>query len=377
MESELEYTEHGWRKTLDNKRHHRTNYWDYKGTGIYHITLTVENRYPLFGELISPSPDEAKIVLNSFGKKIDRFARDIPKIHASKGIELKVLALQVMPDHIHLVLQVLQPMTRSVGQIVRSYKSACTSLFKREYLPLATTTGNYTGEIDNLAPPQVVVDFARIFTSRGSIWQYMPAGYHDRILCCRGQLNAMIQYVKANPHRLWLKRTNPDLFRIHQQTQIAGGSCSTLGNMFLAERPFRAVLQCSRKLTQAEIDTRKNECLEDAANGTVFITAAISEGEKQIARALREAGYPLIILLEKGFPKPDDPHYKFFKPSGVYFEACAAGNLLLVEPHPDLFELPEVVEQVTAKTGDIPHETLRYRFVALNTVATLLAPSHE
>jgi REP element-mobilizing transposase RayT len=373
--SELEYTEHGWRAAVDTTRHHRSHFWDYKGIGIYHITLTVENRYPLFGELVAPSPDEARIVLNTFGKKVDRYARDIPKVHAPKGIDLKVLALQVMPDHIHLVLQVLQPMTRSVGQIVRSYKSACTSLYKREYLPQATNAGNYTGENDNLAPPQVVVDFARIFTSRGSIWQFIPAGYHERILRCRGQLDAMIQYVKANPRRLALKRANPDLFRIHQQTQIAGVSCTTLGNMFLAEQAFRAVLQCSRKLSQAEIDTRKNECLDDAANGIVFISAAISEGEKQIARALREAGYPLIILLEKGFPKPDDPHYKFFKPSGVYFEACAVGKLLLVEPHPNLFEQPEVIAQTTAKTGDIPHDALRYRFVALNVIASLLAPS--
>ena len=222
-----------------------------------------------------------------------------------------------------------------------------------------------------------IVHFARIFASTVSIWENIPSHYHERILHHDGQLDAMIQYVKANPRRLFLKRANPDLFRIHQQTQIAGVSCTTLGNMFLAEHPFRAVLQCSRKLTQTDIDTRKNECLDDAANGTVFITAAISEGEKQIARALREAGYSLIILLEKGFPKPDDPHYKFFKPSGVYFEACAAGKLLLVEPHPNLFEQPEVIAQTTAKTGDIPHDALRYRFVALNVIASLLAPSHE
>ena len=371
----LEYTEHGWRNTLDTMRHHRSNLWDYKGIGIYHITLTVENHYPLFGELVGSSPEEAKITLNVFGRKVDRYARNIPKIQSPKGIDLKVLALQVMPDHVHLVLQVIHPMTRSVGQIVRSYKSACTSLYKREYLPQATNSGNYTGENDNLAPPKVVVDFARIFTSRGSIWQFIPAGYHERILQCRGQLDAMIKYIKANPRRLALKRANPDLFRIHQQTQIAGVACTTLGNIFLAERPLRSVLQCSRKLSQTEINTRKNECLADADNGTVFITAAISEGEKQIARALREAGYPLIILLEKGFPKPDDPHYKFFKPSGVYFESCAAGNLLLVEPHPDLFEQPEVVAQVTAKTGDIPHDSLRYRFVALNVIATGLSSS--
>ena len=83
------------------------------------------------------------------------------------------------------------------------------------------------------------------------------------------------------------------------------------------------MLQCSRKLTQAEIDAKREECLRAAANGTVYVSAAISEGEKQISRALREAGYEMIILLTEGFPAADSPHYKYFKPQGVYFQAAA------------------------------------------------------
>ena len=178
-----------------------------------------------------------------------------------------------------------------------------------------------------------------------------------------------ITYLHDNPRRLAIKRENPDLFRIHQQTPIGGVVCTTLGNIFLAEHPERAVLQCSRSLTQEQIEARKEECLREAANGTIYITAAISEGEKQIARALREKGYQLIVLLEKGFPESDSPHYKYYKPQGVYFEACAAGKLLLVAPAKELFERADIVVKVEAKVGQIPHETLRYRFVALNTIA--------
>ena len=32
-------------------RHHRENGWDYRGRAIYHFTLPVEGRYPLFGTL--------------------------------------------------------------------------------------------------------------------------------------------------------------------------------------------------------------------------------------------------------------------------------------------------------------------------------------
>lgn len=367
----LEYTEHGWRNTLDTKRHHREHHWDYKGRGIYHFTLTVQERFPLFGQLVYTNPDDASIQLNVFGKKVLDIIERTPLVYAKKGYFIKILASKIMPDHIHLVLQAVNPLPRPIGFVIRGIKSTCSAAYKRMYV----TGDNDVTEMHMVAEDDYNVHFARIFASINSIWETIPSRYHERILHAEGQLQHMIDYVHDNPRRLALKRANPSLFRIHQQTQIAGVTCTTLGNMFLAERPLRSVLQCSRKLSQTEINTRKNECLADADNGTVFITAAISDGEKQIARALREAGYPLIILLENGFPKPDDPHYKFFKPSGIYFEACASGNLLLVEPHPDLFEQPEVVAQVTAKTGDIPHDSLRYRFVALNVIATGLSSS--
>ena len=122
-------------------------------------------------------------------------------------------------------------------------------------------------------------------------------------------------------------------------------------------------------MTQAEIDAKKEVCLQEAANGTIFVSGAISEGEKQICRALREAGYQLIILLTEGFPEPDSPHYKFYKPTGVYFEACAAGNLLLVQPDKAVLEQEDIVARVTAKVGDIPHDSQRFRFVAMNVIA--------
>ena len=193
--------------------------------------------------------------------------------------------------------------------------------------------------------------------------------YHDSLLYGRGQLERMKRYIKENPRRLALKRANRELFRIRQDYTIGRFSCTVLGNIFLAGHPQRQVLQCSRSLTPEQIEERKRECLMQAANGAVFITAAISQGEKVIARSLREHGFPLIILLEQGFPKPESSHYRYFKPQGVYFEACAAGRLLLVEPHAEALERPEVARRVIAKTGNIPHTTQRYRFVAMNVIA--------
>ena len=141
-----------------------------------------------------------------------------------------------------------------------------------------------------------------------------------RTLAHKGQLDAMIRYIHDNPRRAILRQQNPDLFRIKQNYRLGRTPCVVLGNVFLADNPQRAVIKCSRKLTQEQIDAMREECLAEAANGTVYISGAISEGEKQICKALREAGYPLIILLTEGFPEPDSPHYKYYKPGGVYFE---------------------------------------------------------
>ena len=200
--------------------------------------------------------------------------------------------------------------------------------------------------------------------------------YHDSLLYGRGQLARMKSYIKDNPRRLALKRANRELFRIRQDYTVGGFPCTVLGNIFLAGHPQRQVLQCSRRLTPEQIEARRHECLMQAANGAVFITAAISQGEKVIARSLREHGFPLIILLEQGFPNPESSHYRYYKPQGVYFEACAAGRLLLVEPHAGALERPEIARRVTAKTGNIPHTTGRYRFVAMNVIAEEMCGDH-
>ena len=367
-----ELTDDGWRYKIDTNRHHREKHWDYRGRAIYHFTLVVAERFPLFGQLEAPTPQEAHIKLNDFGKQVWRILKGVPSFYLPKGYALKIIAAQIMPDHIHLVLQVLEPLPQSIGIVIRGFKAACTKTYKEMYMSGGENAiemhnnGSATG-IHN--SDRGFVHFARIFASTGSIWQPDAAYYHERILHSQGQLQRMIDYVHDNPRRAMLKRANPQLFKLHQRVQVAGFSCTTLGNQFLLDYPMKAMLQCSRRLTQTEIDQKREHCLTEAERGVVFVSAGISEGEKQICRAIREAGYPLVILLKDGFPKETDPHYKYFKPQGVYFEACAAGRLLLIEPSEELYESKDIEAQVYRKAGTIPHDTLRYRFLALNALA--------
>jgi len=367
MDNKAYMTPDGWRRATDYSRHQRENNWNYRGEGVYHITLTVAERYPLFGQLVGEKPEEAYVWLNDYGMKVLERLLDTPRLYGEKGYALKLLATQIMPDHIHFAIQVLSPIPQSIGQVVRGFKSACTAIYKREYMGSLKDERKVNGEGGD-----VPIQFSRIFTRIGTIWEQKPEHYHERILHTTSAISDMIYYIKDNPRRLALKRAHPEMFKIQIEIAHNGMSFRTMGNRFLLEYPIKEVLHCSRTLTKEEIEAKREECVEKAENGTVFVSAAISEGEKQICRALREAGYPLVVLLAEGFPKEDDEHYKYYKPSGIYYEACAKGQLLLIEPGEEMFEHPEVVAKTEVKVGNIPHEAKRWRFVAMNNIGEML-----
>ena len=400
----------GKRRPVDPMRHHRENGWDYKGRAIYHFTLPVEERYPLFGTLDGESAETAFVRLNPYGRRVCQMLCGLAQFYAGKGFALKVLAQKVMPDHVHLVIQVLEPLPQSIGAVVRGFKSGCTKVYKEMY-----SSGENAAEVhrneerngegvhrngeENAAEvhrneerndedghekaAEVPVQFARIFAGRGSIWQQDAAYYHERILHAPGQLRRMIDYVKDNPRRLWIKSHNPELFRLHRRTEAAGLSFTSMGNHFLLDWPDKQMVEMSRSATKEEVQEQLQSVLAAAHNGTITYTAAISKGEQLIARTLREQGYPLVVLLNDGFPKEGSPHERYYKPGGVYFEACSKGQLLLLEPTEQSFldtGIQAAVEETLRRKAGVRHSTYtpipltsqRYRFVSLNEMAKRL-----
>ena len=384
---------------VDTTRHHREKGWDYRGRAIYHFTLPVEGRYPLFGVIEGGSAETATVRLNAFGQRVCMLLRGLPQFYAEKGYALKVLATRVMPDHIHLVIQVLEPLPRSIGTVVRGFKSACTSIYKREYYRGGENAAKVhegenaakVHEDENAAKVHegenaangTFKHFDRIFAVSSSIWQPDKAYYHERILHAPGQLRHMIDYVKDNPRRLWLKKHNPTLFKLHRRTQAHGLLFTSLGNHFLLDWPDRQMVELSRNAPADEVEQRLGEALAAAKNGAITYTAAISKGEQLIARTLRQQGFPLVILLNDGFPKEGSSHERYFKPGGVYFEACAEGRLLLLEPTAETFinaDIQTAVQETLRRKAEerhysyspLPVSSQRYRFVALNEMARLL-----
>ena len=235
---------------------------DYSSVAIYMVTMCVEGRRPVLGNLCGPDDNHAMpwVSPSPLGLAVKRAWQEIPQYHP----QVRLLRFQLMPDHVHGIIHVTEPMPQHLGRLIQGFKKGCRD-----------------------AAPEY-----------GTIWE---EGYNDRILKGAGQLDRWIQYLTDNPRRLWEKRQHPEFFL--QQTGIAIGSTpvSVMGNGFLLDYPDKVAVRCSRRLTEQDIDNECSRYLNMAKEGAVLVSPCISPGEKEVMGTAFEAGFPIIILLENGF----------------------------------------------------------------------------
>ena len=411
----------------------RSDLNDYYGRHIYMVTMAVEGRRPLLGRLVGDvsagcdGEDAPCVVPTALGQEVTRCWELIPHFHP----EVRLLAFQLMPDHLHGILFVQKAMEEHLGQVISGFKAGCNKAYRRivggvEAMPQHTNNGapqpagasqpagmpqpagapqqagspqpagaprqagasQQMGEgllsAYEVAPPLPLPSEHRLKKDDRTHGLLFERGYNDLISKSYDMLPRLTAYLRDNPRRLWLKSRHPDLFRLHRRTEAAGLLFTSLGNHFLLAWPEGQVVELSRSASSAQVQGRLLTALAAAHNGAVTYTAAISEGEKLIARTLREQGYPLVVLLNDGFPKEGSPHERYYKPGGVYFEACCRGRLLLLEPAEQSFldaDIRAAVEETLRRKAEarhwaytpIPVTSQRYRFVALNEMAKRLA----
>lgn len=306
---------------------------DYTNRQIYMITMVTEGRRPLFGRVVgksdgeSGSPDEPRMELSALGLRVTDEWWATTQHHP----EVEVLALQMMPDHLHGILFVREKMEQPLGMALRGFKQSCNRHYRElilgippvPYVALPTQqTERCTQHTERCTQQTARRDRRGEDRTHGMLF---ARGYNDRLLLHSGQLDTWFKYLADNPRRLLMKREHPDLFRVRRGVEIAGQTFSALGNIFLLQRPSLLQVQCSRRLTDAEIETKIRQCLESAGKGAVLVSPSISKGEKSVMRAAFEKGFPLIFLQENGFSD-------LAKPGGARMEACARGQLLILAP---------------------------------------------
>ena len=173
----------------------RATWHDYQGRGLYMLTFRKNGPVedfcaitdnPVRGQRLNP-----QIRLSESGEALTRailrFGHENPA--------LQVLRYMVMPDHLHLLLFVRERLKEPFGSMVARFKGGCS----REYW--ATL------------PEEEQAVRIPVFSRN----------YHDRIVTRRGQLQALIDYIRDNPRRYLLKKLLPEsVYGIRQSAAAPG-----------------------------------------------------------------------------------------------------------------------------------------------------------
>lgn len=359
------------------------------GEGIYHLTFVVAGRRPLLGQVVgmptveryadtnasipadASVEDKAKMAwveLTPYGKAVDDMLRHYDEAH--EGI--KVCQRIVLDDHVHVVLWVQKPQYSTIQHKPQSILQIAYGM-RVQFTHMAQDMGVWPKGVRMEGALHAEKGVGHIFER-----QFV------RTLSRKGQLRSMIDYVMLNPYRKFMKRQHPDLFSMHKDTDVRGLRFRSMGNHWLLDWPERQVVQCSRTITEADLQQLLKRTLEHAERGAVTYTAAISKGEQWIARAVREAGWSLVVLLMDGFPPEGSESERYYKPGGVYFDACSNGKLLLLDAYESTYDNGELIARTEAELArkaeekgkryyGIPHDSTRWRMIAGNVMLYLIA----
>lgn len=359
---------------------------DYYGRGTYLITLVVSGRKRVLSFFSDNKDGEnltnrKTLVLTHLGKVVANTWLRTPEAQAVHGNRVRVHAYVCMPDHFHGVIEVLEPMAWSLGDIIQAFKSVCTSHWQRQQGLAASVDRPISVNLKEEGIPAWLREKAQRYANEGALIRnlskkqrqeyYALVGrsqqplfddnYDDTVCLDERHRKAMIAYVNDNPRRAILRRLLPEYMRRCLHVRIGNRSYGAFGNLFLLRWARKIQVQCHRKhpITgqpyEETVDyTNERRQWETAImeGCTVIVTPGISAGERLMKNECLDKGFPLIHLQK-------EPIGVFWKPERQRFDACATGALLILAP----WELDQMGD-----VAGVPSDSNYSRFHNLNTL---------
>lgn len=360
-------------------QHRRASWKKYQEPGLYMVTIAIEGRAPLFGELAGHfraapgTPEFPHLVPSALGRLI--LEQELPKIHHFYP-QVEVWKAALMPDHLHLLLRVTAtlPRGRHLGDVISSFKGGCSrawwSLLEtameagQEGSKLTGPNGPATaakqagqmeagemeaGEMEagkmeaGKMEAEVAAPSGAVNSSNGALPSaaaptftrrpLFEEGYHDRIIRKPGMLETIKRYMDDNPLRAVMRRQLPRLMERRLHLRIGTHEYAAFGALFLLKRSEKTQVFFHRRDQRTgqpteETDAYKKQraaLLEEAREGVVLVSPGISKGEYGVINEARDEGLPVIHLQK-------EPIGPYWKPERGRFEACAKGQYLILAP---------------------------------------------
>ena len=342
--------------------------------GWFHVTLNTRGEAPVLGYIVGdPDAEDGcenapRCVLTELGKKVENECRGIGRYYPECICE----DIQVMPEHIHVLLHLLSANKAHLGRIINGLMIGCTHAY---WDTLGIPWQKMRQQIDDALKRSVNVNNAAASTkgqekALRAQWQdrdhtrsyrgpaLMVRGYNDVEAIGEEEIEIKRQYIRNNPRKRLITRSNPDRFRVmrnqlsknwtlaralnavaadpwigrdaQQCQRLQTNVCQRLkrqpdnenvltldyvGNRSLLAAEYKVSLICHRADT-ALFEQQKAAVMQAAREGAVVVSGFVSPKEREIMKQLMFEQLPFIELMDNGFSDR-------YKPGGKAFYSTA------------------------------------------------------
>ena len=129
---------------------------DYSQRGMYMVSLVTEGRQKLFGDVAGQSEAEPgstnapHMVLSELGEAVVKCWQSIPEYYP----EVKLIKLQMMPDHLHGIIFVQRKMDSHLGIVLKGFKTGCNKEYRRLMVGCVAPVGCVATVLQHTGQPQ-------------------------------------------------------------------------------------------------------------------------------------------------------------------------------------------------------------------------------
>ena len=181
-----------------NRKANRLLEYDYSQLGCYFVTICIQNRLCLFGDITN-----GDMILNGAGKMAKKLWKELPKYYS----EVEIDCFQIMPNHLHGIIHLVGDGPRAVPNF-RSHSEK-------------SEKGQPQGVVPTMSLSDVIHRFKTLTTKQyidgvkhhhwarfdKKLWQ---RSFHDHIIRNDDDLYRVREYIQNNPLKWHLDRDNPE-----------------------------------------------------------------------------------------------------------------------------------------------------------------------
>lgn len=267
--------------------------FDYKSPFFYMVTLKRLDGLADFSQI----GDDGRLVRSDITRA---FESVIESFHLKWRCIEPISPFVVMPDHIHLLVKIKPTPDRvALGVIVSQLSKALRAVYWQIVAADAAPRKTRQQRLPSGVAPCLFPGVAPCASAPPPI---LSPSWHDWIVKRDGQLAAFRRYIRENPERAALRRSNAKFFGAVRRVSFLGREWFAYGNDALLSLPMLVPIKGHRSTAQGSAEWEDTiSAASRIGPGGAGVSTFMSPLEKDCGNAIAKSGGKWIILSPEGF----------------------------------------------------------------------------